>query len=530
MHRHWIGLMLGLLMVLAAPVMAAPYATVTGIVLKVTYRATATGAWATAKVGSKIFSGGRIRTAARSKVEVKFPDGSRVRLNELSDLVITDAGSKNMNLASGNLYARIIAGSGARITGAGGVASIKGTHLSYDGQTLAVYEGKAVHELDRGNENVAAGTASHCKTPGVYAVPPEKWEGGQFRPWFTDLRPGISFQAFSGTPVGQETKYERAAMWAAMSSLGLPADTGGLDVILEGAGSAQGGASDAGLGMAAALMAAAGSGDCGPLRPLQRLTGNIFGPSLEGEAYGIEGEGSEDLAGAHVRAGLVSGDWYAGFGGMGQARNPSTKSATFLSEAFLAHRDDSGDFTVGRQWFTQGPINNTRLGSLCSFDIADAVRWQGSVSGLDLDLSYLDDMVVPSSEDLRGGLARVQGYLLGGEVAVNVLYAAQHHGTGISADFSMPVWPDVLDLYGEFGSDPEGRHLETWGAYFPGLFQSLGIDLYLERCERAGSPALNSASLYKEFSGGWTAVALYKEATNDDPVFGIGLAKTFRAW
>jgi hypothetical protein len=518
----------------AAPLTAAPCVTVTGVVLNVTYRATATGSWAGATIGTKIYSGGRIRTGARSKVEVKFPDGSRVRLNELSDLVITDAAAKNMKLDSGNLYAKIIAGSGARITGAGGVASIKGTNLSYDGQTLAVYEGKATHELERGDQEVAAGTASNRARPGVFAVPPEKWEGCQFRPWFSDIRPGVSCQAAPGAPVGQKTKYSRAALWAAGSSLGLPPEAGGLDVILEGARPAQVPAAGTGpgLGMAAALMAAAaGTSGSEALRPLPRLTGNIFGPSVAAEVYGIEGEGPEDLAGAHVRMGFVSGDWFAGVGAMGQARDPSSRSATFLSEAFLAYRDeDHGDFTAGRQWFTQGPINNTRLGSLCSFDLANAVRWQGTAAGLDFDLSYLDDMIVPAEEDLRGGLARAQGYVLGGQVAVNVLYQAKGHGTGVSCDFSLPVWKGVLDLYGEFGSDPAGRHLETWGVYFPGLFQKCGVDLYLERSERAGWPALNSASLYREFSNGWTAVAVYKEATGDDPVFGIGIAKTFRAW
>ena len=209
------GAVICVLIALGGSAMAAPFATISGVVLQVTYRAPGSANWAAARVGTKLFAGAQVRTGKRSKCEVRFPDGSRVRLNELSDLAITDAGSKNLKLNRGNLYARVIAGTGARIAGAGGVASINGTVLTYDGDTLAVYEGEATNELPRGPVQVPAGNAAGSKFPNVYAVPDEKWEGGQFRPWFDDVRSGVEYGTNLGTPAGDRLKAERVGVQTA---------------------------------------------------------------------------------------------------------------------------------------------------------------------------------------------------------------------------------------------------------------------------------------------------------------------------
>ena len=82
---------------LAVPALAQSHAKITATVLKVTYQKSADGKWYKAKIGTKLYAGYRVRTAKRSKCEIRFPDGSRIRMNERSDLAITEPTTKNVN-------------------------------------------------------------------------------------------------------------------------------------------------------------------------------------------------------------------------------------------------------------------------------------------------------------------------------------------------------------------------------------------------------------------------------------------------
>ena len=79
-------------------------------------------------------------------------------------------------------------------------------------------------------------------------------------------------------------------------------------------------------------------------------------------------------------------------------------------------------------------------------------------------------------------------------------------GTGLTGDLSYPVVPGQLDLYGEFGDDPQGRHLFTGGAYFPGMYQSLGLDLFVEYAQRGDYRGMWTALGYQELRHGWTGL------------------------
>lgn len=72
-----------------------------------------------------------MRTAKRSRCEIKFPDGTTIRMGPRSDLVIKTIQDKNLALQKGRLFAHIISGTLARITGASATAAIKGTWVEY---------------------------------------------------------------------------------------------------------------------------------------------------------------------------------------------------------------------------------------------------------------------------------------------------------------------------------------------------------------------------------------------------------------
>ena len=513
----------------AVPVLAQPYAQVTAVILKVSYQKFEGGLWSRAKVGTKLHAGARIRTGKRSKCELRFPDGGRIRMNQRTDLTIGDADAKNVKLDKGNLYARIIAGTGARIKGAESVATVKGTTIAYDGQVLTTYVGTATHEMARGDEDVGAGTASDVHYPGVYRVPGEKWAGGQLRPWFDTIKAGVTTKSTPGTSIGQRVKQTRRELVTSVQSVLSPPEAvdGGLSMVVLGVGTRAAGVGGAtsGLGwLAAGLPTAAAFSDTGGHgEPM--IDDKFFGPYWDAQAFAILGEGQNNLVGGQLRGSIMGGDLFFGFGAAGHSDFPGDP-VTHLNEAFATYRYDTwGDLTVGRQYFLEGPINNSRLGSLFDFDLGSAARWQVDLGACAVDLAYLWDTMPVSQIDRHGWAGRLQTDVLDGVVAANVLYDHEMSDTGWSFDWSVPVWPENVDFYGEFGEDPTGHDIQTWGAYFPGLYQSNDVDLFIEHAKRDAHPSLTSASLYWDLGKGWTGLLLAKDRSGEDTIFGIGIAK-----
>ena len=125
-------------------------AKVTAIVKTVTFRPSSSATWRNAKVGTKLATGTRVRTAARSKCEIKFPGGSLVRMPPRCDLVITSVKTNHIKLLSGKVLAQAVKGSGVRVAGARATASVQGTWVEFDGGELSVWDGTANLETSAG--------------------------------------------------------------------------------------------------------------------------------------------------------------------------------------------------------------------------------------------------------------------------------------------------------------------------------------------------------------------------------------------
>jgi tetratricopeptide (TPR) repeat protein len=108
----------------------AQKAKISALLNDVQHRMGAEGAWLKSKVGSQLPADSRVRTARGAKCQITFPNGSVIRMGERSDLVIRKATS--VELAAGQLYAKIVAGTVATVKGAAAVASVKGTTLQVD--------------------------------------------------------------------------------------------------------------------------------------------------------------------------------------------------------------------------------------------------------------------------------------------------------------------------------------------------------------------------------------------------------------
>ena len=209
------------LLALLPALAAAQTAKITAVVLDVKCRASSGAAWAPAKVGKQLGAGAQVRTGKRGKCEIKFPDGSTVRLAPLSDLTIAQIAGKDLSLGHGKLYARIVKGTTARIQGGTGVASIKGTTLEFDAgdietpreratNVLTIFDGLA--ELSGGGrtQQVSGGSQSRIGrdgTPGdVHGIPGDKFFNGTPDQWWDGVVPNVEVQSTPASFAGLQQR------------------------------------------------------------------------------------------------------------------------------------------------------------------------------------------------------------------------------------------------------------------------------------------------------------------------------------
>ncbi len=522
------------LMVAHAAGAAEQYAKINAIVLTVTHRPGPQGTWTKSRLGTQLPAGSRGRTGRRSRCEIKFPDGSTVRMGPRSDLVIESVTDKNLNLEKGRLFAHIISGTVARITGAAATAAIKGTWVEYIRQepegrrpdTLRAWEGSAELFNDLGSTVVSGGTESSTapgEAPGdKHCTPPRMFSGGSRYPWWMDVKPGANIASTPGTPVGQQQQSEYVTTLSVVAAPPLAAK-GELDVIVQQTGGRRpthsGGSSVLHLVQAIGGMTAVTSQ--GP----RALGCRYFGPYSQVDSYGLFGEAA-GFGGARLRlAGLVK-DTYGQVGVLGSTDFDGDIDVE-LDETFVMRRSETDELILGRQRLLLGPVNNNELGRLTGFGLVDGARWHHRFNDLtEADVVWIDDFAPWDESQASGWYARVQRGVAGGQVAISWLDQTGA-GSGVTCDFSWPAIPGELDVYGEFGDDPHGAHLDTVGVYLPGLYQRSGLDIFLERARRSGYPSTTTLLAYQDFTDDFTGVVLARKTAGEDIEFALGAIKRF---
>jgi len=534
-----------LLLALLPALAAAQTAKITAVVLDVKCRASASAAWTPARVGTPLGGGAQVRTGKRGKCQIKFPDGSLVRLAPLSDLTIAKIAGKDLSLGHGKLYARIVKGTTCRIQGGTGVASIKGTVLEFDAgdiktpreratNVLTIFDGLA--ELSGGETTRTVGRGSQSRIgpdgrPGEpRGVPGESLFSGTGDQWWDGVVPNVNVQStpasFAGLKQRDKTQTARSPSLGAGGYY--PLSDGAVAIDLQSAGRTTGGSG----GRLAALPLLSPEIALGlpPVTMLQTAPTEAFGkrfyaPQTRVDLFGL-GSTDRSLAGLRVRPSAVWNDLYFELGGMAWTRT-GDEWRVELSEAFVKARPRWGDVTVGRQHFIMGPVNNSNLGTIIGFDTADAIRWQPTLGPVRLDLGYVHDYLPLDSGRVHGYYARAEGSVLQGTVGLSTVHY-DGVGTGVSIDFSVPAIPRQLDFYGEFGSDPGDQRVETLGCYFPGLYDRYDVDLFVEYAHREGFGSLYSARAYRDFEHDWTLVLSLLASSQDDTVLSLGAIKQFQ--
>ncbi len=524
------------------PLLAQSQAKITAIVLNVTHRVGPEGKFLKSKVGTELGPGSRVRTGPRSKCEIKFPNDTVMRMAPRSNLVITSVTERKVRLLSGQVLANVVKGSGAQIEGAVATAAVRGTTMLFQGATepggleeLSVWDGEAQFSTPLGSTTVGhqqtAGAGPSGELLPLSGSFPFNFPTGTPTPWWSGIEPGTTTQSTPGTTVGTAFKEEKVSsgqLGAATEALVAPI-TGKLDVIVEGvmpgasAGANRSGA--AGLMLLAAVPGAFGSS-------LNPQPGTVFGrafygPRTQVDLFGLLYTGGS-FAGLRTRAsGIWGSSLYLELGGQ-STTDFKGDWHTALSEGFGVWRAGQTDFIGGRQHYLEGPVNNSTLGSLFSYTTFDGARLHHKVGNLTVDLAWVDsyqrDIIEPGKGS--GALTRVSMSLLGGQAGVTYFHE-NAVGTGVSADLTYPLVPGHVDLYAELGDDPWDQHLETWGTYFPNLYQTLGPDLFIEHAQRSGYDSLWSATAYQEMRHGWTGVFSARHIDGGDWEGAVGAFKRF---
>ncbi len=531
-----VGLALGAGLATSSPAEAASAKLVT-VTLRVTHRVGPTGSWQTSRVGTTLPAGSRVRTAKRSKCEIKFPDGSRVRMGPRSDLVITDPDQKKLRVVTGQIFANIVSGTGAQIQGATATAAVRGTWVLFQGPTapgvfppwdfdwIQTWFGSCQFWNVQGSQTVGHGQQSGAPggqgpwSPGLgfhYA-----FGNGTLYPWWHAWKSGVSTSATPGTNTGTQFKNQNVSPRTTTVQFVQPPTTGRLGVIVESASPVHptGGSLLPALGLLP--LSSLGQMD------LEAKLGKAFyGPSSQLDLVNLLYDGG-GFSGGRARASVLYDHLYAEIG-LQAFTDYHGNWDTSISDLFLVDRMGNTDLTLGRQRYLEGPVNNSGLGTLFGALHFDGISLQHKGDRWSLSGAWIDDFEAWGNPPERtgGALSRVSTPFQGGQLGLNALYQ-RHEGWGFSADVSLPVVPGYLDLYTELGCDPQGRHLETFGAYFPELYQSAGVDLFVEYAAREDFPFTWSALAYVEAGDGWSGLAGARRAQGQDWEFALGAVKRF---
>jgi len=214
-------------------------AKIIGVVLQVEHRVGPNGAFVNSKPGVSLPAGSRVRTGARSKAALKFPDGAVIKMGERADLVIQSATDKSVSLNSGKLWAKVIAGTTARVQGSSGVAVVKGTEWTYDGKTVTVYDGTVSYETAAAEIDVTPGVAATAQPDGSVRLSPapgREYPGGDLIQWFGGIRAG-GFSVTPGGDSGRDRKGRNIAIDQSVNASVTPrSGPGSLSVVIEGWG------------------------------------------------------------------------------------------------------------------------------------------------------------------------------------------------------------------------------------------------------------------------------------------------------
>ncbi len=493
-------------------------ARITSVVRVVEHQKTGTTQWLPSKVGTSLENGDRVRTGKRSYAEVTFADRSVVKLNERSELTVssTTAGKQDMELHQGSLWARFVKGSQATIRTKTTVAAVRGTEIFVaflpDGSVLfRIFEGELFIVLPSGQQITLSAGQEVIVSPEPTAPPPSPSPAPP--PQFgTDIT--VTDASFVDLTVsGQETLVTPGAQDFNDLQRSDPAQSSFNPTVSP---EVPGGAA---------------------VTPITPEKGNLD-VIVRSRQWFLETTGiglyssrrPRTLYGIRLKPKATFGPIF--FSISWQPTNIAGTTRSRWTEVYFAYKDEQvGTIRLGRQWISRSPVNATLVGKLLISDIADGISWQKNFGATQLTAAYLYD----SQPDLnkffgspvggrrQGGYLRLAYPIRGGTIGISAM-KVRGGATGYSLDFSQPIITNELEIYGEIGRNSFQRsNFYTVGLYFPGLFQRLGTDLFIEYTKAPRNlPDFFSVRIFHTIFPGFQAV-LIGSRRGDEAIGGSGV-------
>lgn len=495
------------------------------------------GGWQGAATGAALNVNDRLRTGKRSKADVRFTDGSLLRLGQLSSIEVSSA--KGVALTGGQLMfamlkpGRVLAGSAtAEIKGSVGLITVKDDGTS----DFSLFSGAMDVTTPQGTASLRPGQSVSVRTDGtlsaIRATLPFFFADGTSDP---DMLQPPSNSPHVGSPTNTRERQQPArtaitssATTSVTQSLGplvplgqgpvsrpnpfptpfptVPppvdarasiasttfprrsqvAETPGIPLANPPGTPTDANAID--LGAAYAHMGqvdpSLGNGSEGDVRVIGVL-GDAGRYGIGGRLYGAGAQGHwfTEAEFTPLRVRTAGGD----------IRDLST-----ISNANITYRLRRTIIKAGRQRFLAGPTQAAILGSMVrqgGREVMDALSVTEIMGKGRLEVAYLYD-AFPNNLPFRvhglqrGWYGRYSMQEKVGNFGLNVLNyekAPVSSGTGITGDFAISLVPKQIELYGELGRDPFKRRLTTVGLSFPGLYDRTNFDVYMEYAKVRGS-------------------------------------------
>jgi hypothetical protein len=548
------------------------------------------GDYAPARDGQGVVAGLGVRTLKRAQAEVDFRDGSVLRVNERSDLIVEDSPSlRNVHLTGGVVWIHVAKGVHTQVETPSATAVARGTiftvaYLPNGTTILTVLEGTV--DITTGGTTVSVGAGqqisvnSNGAVPPVYSVPANPsaipagelpiTNGGGADPWYLQMANNLGVAVTSGTSAvldlrtstlgeslqelssagvsgsAQDFFYtvtdQQLLFHAAQGTLIQDLHDSGLtptqyqtqygnESLVQGGFTADQITALNGLGITTvgqALTALSQNGvnlnisiptgraQYAPnqpnfdYRPLDRNETSLSFvgvgaalalaadaknlkfplPTFSGQAFGFLAD--PDLLGARARVdGYISGKTHYALEGnvLRILTGPTQRTASKPDSVFVVEQAVTDHLTVfaGRNRFYEGPVFQDEVSSQLIADRYTGTGVTYRADGLKFDGAYLYDSNPNVHGAQHGALASVTARTGAGSLGVNYLnVSGAGYNSGYTVHGTYPVVPGTLEVYAEAGKSPEKATLQTYGGYFPGLYQKTDLDLFVEYGSREG--------------------------------------------
>jgi hypothetical protein len=544
LHRLF-GLLV-LATIVCAPAVQAQVARIAGV-QRIVEKRNGANPWNKIGSGAALGVGDSVRTGKRSKVDLKFADGSLIRLGALSSIEIQSA--KGVRLSNGELLfsalrpGRILAGTGtAEIRGSVGIIVLQddgdadftlfsgAMDVTANGNTVDVPPGRSITANLVGvlsGLRVAApfGFAGGSYRPDLLEEPedapfvgsvlnerirnaPERTTLDQILPRANPITiPATGFGEPGRVPIPtpfppdplsratsptlvQRLEHQRIASRLMQS---IPANQSTLDAQIAPA-------ADVVVNDVAFDLDTGAAFD--HLKEVDREKGQTSGGNAA--AVAALSDGGIAVYGAHLRGFGARGKFYLQGTVLPLRLRTSNGTSDYssLGNTFLTYRDTWGEVQVGRQRFLSGPTQASTFGSLVrqgGRETMDAIRFAPRLDGgRQLEVAYIYDAFprnLPyqfsgAQKAFYGRAAlRRRDFNLGLN-AFKYSTAPIANTTGVTLDLAVPLLRDEIELYGEAGRDAFRRRLAAVGLSFPGLYERTGFDAFLEHANLGDSSSL----------------------------------------